>query len=143
MQSKAKLRRMLESEKSLNAIDLTAMTDIIFILLIFFVLTSNVAQNIFDFELPKADDNFTSFKETHPINQSKITIFTNGEFAIEKEKFKSYDKFKKALKLAYNKNKNTEFLLISENTLPVESLMKVITFFQSENITKVDILVTK
>lgn len=143
MQSRAKLRRTLSTEKSVNAIDLTAMTDIIFILLIFFILTSNVAQNIFDFELPKADENFTSSKDLDAVNQAKITIFASGEYAIGEEKFRDYKKFKKAVKSIYKKNKNTEFLLISENTLPVENLMKIITFFQSEDITKVDILVTK
>jgi len=121
-------------------IDLTAMTDIIFILLIFFILTSNVAQNVFDFEIPKADENLTQFNQSQ-FDEVKISLFANGQFAIGEQKFNNYKIFTNFIKEKYSKNKDIEFLLVTEKTLPVDNLMKILTFFKSQNITKVDILI--
>ncbi len=136
-----RLKKTLNRRRGEGVIDLTAMTDMIFILLIFFILTSNVAQNVFDIELPKADPSYKQTKSLSDVKDIKITIFTNGEFAVGETKYKSYDDFKKEVKRLYSLNKNTQFVLITEKTLPTENLFTVLTFLKAEDITKVDILV--
>jgi biopolymer transport protein ExbD len=136
-----RLKKTLNRRRGEGVIDLTAMTDMIFILLIFFILTSNVAQNVFDIELPKADPSYKQTKPLSDVKDVKITIFTNGEFAVGDTKYQNYDAFKKEVKRLYSLNKNTPFVLITEKTLPTENLFTVLTFLKAENITKVDILV--
>jgi biopolymer transport protein ExbD len=119
------------------------MTDIIFILLIFFILTSNVAQNIFDLELPKSDESYADQNIANKTNEIKITLFTNGEFAIGEEKIRDYKSLKEEIKKLHSKNQETQFLLIAESTLEVQTLMELLTFFKAEKITKVDILLQK
>ena len=140
MGSRRRLKTAFSNESSTSMIDLTAMTDIIFILLIFFILTSNVAQNIFDFEIPKADENFKEAKQPNS-KEVKVSLFANGEFAIGETIFKDYKAFTNALKIVHKKDVNAEFLLVTEKTLPVQNLMQVLTFFKSENITKIDVLI--
>jgi biopolymer transport protein ExbD len=143
MSSKRRFRKVLKKHSSGSVLDLTAMTDIIFILLIFFVLTSNVAQNVFDLEIPKADENYVEERSANQITEIKITLFTSGEFAIGEQKIQDYKLLKEEIKKLHNKNKEAQFLLITESSLPVQKLMELLTFFKTEKITKVDILLQK
>lgn len=136
-----RLKKTLNRRRGDGVIDLTAMTDMIFILLIFFILTSNVAQNVFDIELPKSDPSYKQTKAISDAKDVKITLFTNGEFAVGDTKYQNYDAFKKEVKRLHTLNKNTPFVLITEKTLPTENLFTVLTFLKAEDITKVDILV--
>jgi biopolymer transport protein ExbD len=143
MSSKRRFRKVLKKHSSVSVLDLTAMTDIIFILLIFFVLTSNVAQNVFDLEIPKADENYVEEKSATQLTEIKITLFTSGEFAIGEQKIQDYKLLKEEIKKLHNQNKEAQFLLITESSLPVQKLMELLTFFKTEQITKVDILLQK
>jgi biopolymer transport protein ExbD len=137
-------KRLLHKKKGdISFVDLTPMIDIVFILLVFFILTSNVAQNVFDLSLPSADENYKEEKEAGDFKQIKITLFTSGEYAIGEEKFQEYFKFKERILMIYDSEPKTEFLIISENTLPVEKLMELLTFLKAKNITKIDILLKK
>ena len=82
-------------------------------------------------------------KEAGDLKQIKITLFTSGQYAIGEEKFQEYFKFKDRIVTIHNTEPKTEFLIISENTLPVEKLMELLTFLKSKNITKIDILLKK
>lgn len=135
------LRRHQRLQVYDNTLDLTVLLDIVFILLIFFILTANVAQNVFDLTLPKADENYK--EEESLANKGtiiKLTLFTNGEYAIGDNRLSDYSTFKNQILAKYEKNKAVEFLVIPENTLPVEKLMELLTFFKSHNIAKIDIL---
>jgi biopolymer transport protein ExbD len=137
-------KRLLRKKKGdISFVDLTPMIDIVFILLVFFILTANVAQNVFDLSLPGADENYKEEKEAGDLKQIKITLFTSGQYAIGEEKFQEYFKFKDRIVTIHNTEPKTEFLIISENTLPVEKLMELLTFLKSKNITKIDILLKK
>jgi biopolymer transport protein ExbD len=143
MPSKRKLRTFLKRKQNTGVLDLTAMTDIIFILLIFFVLTSNVAQNVFDLEIPKADEGYAEEQKERQLEDIKITIFKNGEFAIGENKIQDYKIFKNEIKKIAKQGKERQFILIIESSLPVQNLMELLTFFKSEKITNVDILLQK
>jgi biopolymer transport protein ExbD len=135
--------RKIKSKHNFAVLDLTAMTDIIFIMLIFFILTSNVAQNVFDLEIPKADENYTEEKGAGNAPEIKITLFTNGNFAIGEKRFYHYNDLKKEISSLYKQTPEAQFLLITESTLPVQTLMELLTFFKSQKITKVDVLLRK
>ena len=143
MSFKRRFRKLKKRQSSTNVIDLTAMTDIIFILLIFFILTSNVAQNIFDLELPKSDESYADENLANKANEVKITLFTNGEFAIGEQKIRDYKLLKEEITKLHKENQEAQFLLITESTLQVQTLMELLTFFKAEKITKVDILLQK
>ena len=131
-----------EPEKTSSFFDLTPMIDIVFILLVFFILTANVAQNVFDLTLPSSDENYKEdLKEEG--EQVKVTLFATGEFAINEVKFQDYSKFKNEIIKIYKTKPDTQFLLISEANLSVEKLMLLLTFLKANEITKIDILLKK
>lgn len=138
-----KKRKLANKRKGEVFFDLTPMVDVVFILLVFFILTANVAQNVFDLSLPSADENYKEERDINDFKQVKITLFTVGDYAIDEEKISNYVKFKENLVLIHKREPETEFLIISENTLPVEKLMELLTFLKSQNITKIDILLKK
>ena len=123
--------------------DLTPMIDIVFILLVFFILTANVAQNVFDLTLPTADENYKEERGASEIKQVKITLFSSGKYAIGEKTINEYDDFKNEIIKIHNADRETEFLIISEANLSVEKFMSLLTFLKSKKITKIDILLKK
>lgn len=136
-------RHKNKADSGIVGLDLTPLIDVVFILLIFFILTANVAQNVFDLELPKADDGYKAEERDIKENLVKLTLFANGEYAIEEKKVLGYTAFKERVLAVYFKNSSTKFLIIAENTLSVEKMMEFLTFLKSNNITKIDILLKK
>lgn len=128
---------------SLAIVDLTPMIDIVFILIVFLILTANVAQNIFDLELPKSDENYQNENLAKAIKEEKLTLFANGKFAKGEEVYQSLGVFKQAVLIDYKKDPNVRFLIITESTLSVETLMEFLTFLKANNITQIDILLKK
>jgi biopolymer transport protein ExbD len=130
--SKKKLRKRHLNRSEIVIMDMTPMIDIVFILIVFFVLTSNVTQNIFDLELPKADQNYKEEKTSG-----------NGEYAVGETKIFGYEAFKVAILNIYKADSSVKFLIIAESSLSVGRMMELLTFLKSNNITKIDILLEK
>ena len=137
-------RRFLKKKESGSAImDLTPMIDIVFILIVFLILTANVAQNIFDLELPKADEAYQNEQTSKASKEEKLTLFANGKFAVGETVYSSISLFKQVVLDSYKKDTNIRFLIITESTLQVETLMEFLTFLKANNITQIDILLKK
>lgn len=137
-------RRFLKRKERVAAImDLTPMIDIVFILIVFLVLTANVAQNIFDLELPKADESYSNEQTSKAFKEEKLTLFTNGKFAVGETVYSSISLFKQVILDSYKQDANIRFLIIAESTLQVEVLMEFLTFLKANNITQIDILLKK
>lgn len=137
-------RRFLKTKESGSAImDLTPMIDIVFILIVFLILTANVAQNIFDLELPKSDEAYKNEQTSKALKEEKLTLFANGKFAAGETIYSGISLFKQAILDIYKKDSNIRFLIIAESTLPVETLMEFLTFLKANNITQIDILLKK
>ncbi|MFT4967384.1 MAG: biopolymer transport protein ExbD [Candidatus Deianiraeaceae bacterium] len=118
-------------------VDMTPMIDITFILLIFFILTANVAQHVYPVKLPKADPSFHGeIKDDKPI---KVTIFADSTFAIGKKKYSNIGKIKTALLQSITKN--NKIIIIPDHNSASGTLISLLTFFEGNNITNVDILI--
>lgn len=119
-------------------IDMTPIIDAIFILLIFFILTANVAQHVYPVKLPKADSSFSHHLENNsPI---KVTMFEDGTFAIGQQKYSSVNKVKEVLKSTNNKN-DQKIIIIPDKNTKSGDLISFLTFLEGNNITNVDILI--
>lgn len=118
-------------------VDMTPMIDITFILLIFFILTANVAQHVYPVKLPKSDPSFNNeAKDDSPI---KVTIFANGKFAVGKEKYLNISEVKAALLTSITNN--NKVIIIPDHNSASGTLISLLTFFEGNNITNVDILI--
>lgn len=99
--------------------NMSSMTDIVFLLLIFFMLTSTmVTTNALDLVLPKAKGKTDSNKST------SVTIDKDLNFFIDKDKVNEADLENQLLALFAN-SENKAIVLRAEKSVPHEKVVKV------------------
>ena len=99
--------------------NMSSMTDIVFLLLIFFMLTSTmVTTNALDLVLPKAKGKTDSNKST------SVSIDKDLNFFIDKDKINEADLEKQLLALMANSD-NKAIVLRAEKSVPHEKVVKV------------------
>ena len=99
--------------------NMSSMTDIVFLLLIFFMLTSTmVTTNALDLVLPKAKGKTDSNKST------SVSIDKDLNFFIDKEKVNEADLEKQLLALFAN-SENKAIVLRAEKSVPHEKVVQV------------------
>lgn len=99
--------------------NMSSMTDIVFLLLIFFMLTSTmVTTNALDLVLPKAKGKTDSNKST------SVSIDKDLNFFIDKDKVVEADLEKQLLALFAN-SENKAIVLRAEKSVPHEKVVKV------------------
>ena len=99
--------------------NMSSMTDIVFLLLIFFMLTSTmVTTNALDIVLPKAKGKTDSNKST------SVSIDKDLNFFIDKDKINEADLETQLLALMAN-SENKAIVLRAEKSVPHEKVVKV------------------
>ena len=99
--------------------NMSSMTDIVFLLLIFFMITSTmVTTNALDLVLPKAKGKTDSNKST------SVSIDKDLNFFIDKDKVNEADLEKQLLALFAN-SENKAIVLRAEKSVPHEKVVKV------------------
>ena len=99
--------------------NMSSMTDIVFLLLIFFMLTSTmVTTNALDLVLPKAKGKTDSNKST------SVSIDKDLNFFIDKDKINEADLEKQLLALMANSD-NKAIVLRAEKSVPHEKVVQV------------------
>ncbi|MCA1966476.1 MAG: biopolymer transporter ExbD [Flavobacterium sp.] len=99
--------------------NMSSMTDIVFLLLIFFMLTSTmVTTNALDIVLPKAKGKTDSNKST------SVSIDKDLNFFIDKDEVNEADLEKQLLALFAN-SENKAIVLRAEKSVPHEKVVKV------------------
>jgi biopolymer transport protein ExbD len=100
--------------------NMSSMTDIVFLLLIFFMLTSTmVTTNALDLILPKAKGKTDSNKNI------SVSINKNLEFFIDKEKVSEADLETKLMSL-FTSDKEKAIILRAEEGVPIEKAVNVL-----------------
>jgi len=119
--------------------DLTPLLDVMFMLIIFLVLTTNAMQQVFDVSLPEdKEDALEVLAESDTI---KITIFAaEKQWAINEQKFNDFALFKNELKSAYNDSKKKHVIVFGDKSATIDRLMQLLTFMRSEGIEAADMV---
>ena len=121
--------------------DLTPLIDVMFMLIIFLILTMNVAHKKIDVQLPSDKENLLSTTKNEKIID--LVIFNNkDQWSLDGKKFNSYNQLKIALTKLKNKQKNIQKLnIISDKSVEVEKLVNLLIFLESNNIESSNIIV--
>lgn len=119
--------------------DLTPLLDVMFMLIIFLVLTTNAMQQVFDISLPEdKEDVLEVLSENDTI---KITIFAEGQqWAINEQKFDDFSAFKPELLNAYKNSKKKHVIVFGDKSATIDRLMELLTFMRSKGIEAADIV---
>ncbi|PIR37426.1 MAG: hypothetical protein COV35_10060 [Alphaproteobacteria bacterium CG11_big_fil_rev_8_21_14_0_20_39_49] len=119
--------------------DLTPLLDVMFMLIIFLVLTTNTMQQVFDITLP--EDKEDALKVLTEEDTIKITIFAEEKmWAINEQKFEDFELFKKSLIDSYGNSSEKKVVVYGDKNATIDRLMSLLTFLRSKGIETADIV---
>lgn len=106
-----------------SEVGLSAMTDIIFMLLIFFILTSTVSpEPILKIVLPKGVD------DKHlPVKPIRLMLNAQGEYAVNETKGLTVEQLPSELAKEIAKNSNVPVSIHADKTVMYEKVMEMVS----------------
>ena len=108
-----------KKSKVLTSFNMSGLTDIIFLLLIFFILTSTLkSTNALDLQLPNSDS------KTEALQSVSISINENMEYFIGVKKVSLSD-LERELANKRNNIKDATVVLNAEKTVPIDKVVNV------------------
>lgn len=119
--------------------NLTPLLDVLFMLLIFLVLTANTAQFALDIALPGAvEPKSTVLAEREVV----VTLYAQGEtISVDGETVPNWAAAQEALAKRINAAPDAWYLIAGDKDVPLSKLVRVLSFLQSRNVAQVRILV--
>lgn len=121
--------------------DLTPLLDVVFMLIIFLILSINITSFSLEVNLPEDKDNIS--KVISDKDQIEIHLLPSNMWQINEKKFEDERKFRNYLLNFYQKNKNRKIIIIVDKNSKAQKLISILTFLKKENIQMADILVEK
>jgi len=132
--------QILESESRRSLMpDMTALLDVIFILLIFMMLTANVAPQLLELDLPQAS------APAKNVEADAITlgISEQGLFSINQQTFDSWEKFEVSLSTQLNEQETKPQLLVTaDKDVPLQPFVKLANWLSKQGIAVADVVVS-
>ncbi|GHA23849.1 ExbD/TolR family protein [Oceanisphaera arctica] len=119
--------------------DITPLLDIIFIVLVFLMLTANIPLQSLEVDLPKTDSEALS----HIQDNESVTINLlagSPAWALQGEKYEDWEQFKPVLLSQVGTLKDTELVLASDKEVTVDKMLKLLAFLQEYQIQATQIL---
>ena len=117
--------------------DLTSMLDILFILLVFFMLTVGTVFQSLDLKLP------SSVMQDIPQDNLKKHIVLeigHGRYAVDGNPVMDFQQFKVLVVQQIKDKKDHEVIIAGDKNISIERLLKVLTYLQSQGIEAANIL---
>jgi len=120
--------------------DLTPLLDVMFMLIVFFLLTANAVPYALDVNLPEDNDEIS--QAINDPNMLSVTLLpTDSGWKINDTAYQDEDKFKSALKQKATDNKKV--MIIGDKDVSMDKLLQVMTFLRKNNIEAADIVMEK
>ncbi|PCK00211.1 MAG: hypothetical protein COA45_00030 [Zetaproteobacteria bacterium] len=120
--------------------DLTPLLDVIFMLLIFFILTANASPYSLNINLPEDTEEVTQAVQD-PDMLSITLLPNNGGWKIADVLYKEEWSFKKNLKTQIIDNK--QIIIIGDKDVSMQKLLTVMSFLRKHNIDTADIMMNR
>lgn len=117
--------------------DLTPMLDILFILLVFFMLTAGAVFHSLDLNLPSSVS-----EELVLINEPKHIMLEIREnvYALDGRTIEDFSAFRSAVSKAITAKPEHELIVAGDRRVAIEKLLKVLTYLQSQGVESANIL---
>jgi len=115
--------------------DLTPMLDILFILLVFFILTAGAVFKTLNIQLPSA------VSEETPTNNNIMVEIAPTEYAVEGVTVANIEELKTAILKAVAQNPKGEIIIAGDKDVSIQRLLGLLTELQAQGITTANILI--
>jgi len=129
-----------ESENRRSLVpDMTALLDVIFILLIFMMLTANVAPQLLELDLPHASAPASNVEP----NAITLGLSEQGVFSINQQKFENWEKFELSLSSQLNQQEaKPQLLVTADKDVPLQPFVKLANWLSEQGIAVADVVVS-
>lgn len=119
--------------------DITPLLDIIFIVLVFLLLTANIPLQSLEVDLPQTDSEaLSSIQDSKSITINLLA--GNPAWALQGEQYENWEQFKPVLQAQAAALKETDLILASDKNVTVDSMLKLLAFLQEHQIQATQIL---
>lgn len=129
------------SEPQSSAPDLTPLLDIIFIVLVFLLLTATIKLQSMEVTLPTSD-----LKAVVEVNKEAVTINIlekEPHWAIDGKPLDSWEDFKTTLIQTLSDKKDPPVVIAADKTAEIQHIVNLLTFLQQQNIAATQLLIDK
>ncbi|WP_261817715.1 ExbD/TolR family protein [Vibrio gallicus] len=119
--------------------DLTPLLDIIFIVMVFLLLTANISIKTMDVTIPQTDDSQVLSSQ----DKSAITVnilASEPKWAIDGKPYQDWETFTQALNLQVHSQPKRNLIISPDKSADVESMLKVLAWLQNHNISATNIV---
>ncbi|RXJ74523.1 biopolymer transporter ExbD [Veronia nyctiphanis] len=133
------IRQYQDNHKEMFSVDLTPLLDILFIVMVFLMLTASVQVKTMDVEIPATDEQ--SVLSTN--NQDVITInILNAApyWALDGRSIEQWKTFTQAVRESVKTHPEHKIIISPDKNASVESMLKVLAFLQQNNIDATNIV---
>ncbi|MDV7103969.1 biopolymer transporter ExbD [Vibrio sp. TH_r3] len=131
-----------QSKASLNP-DLTPLLDLIFIVLVFLLLTTNIPVKTMNVSIPQTSDSevlSSPDKQSLTINLLPETTEHPSSWAINGSPYDSWDTFTMDLIEQMKNNPERMLIIAADKSASVDTMLKLLAFLQKNNITATNIM---
>ncbi|PNH78145.1 ExbD/TolR family protein [Vibrio diazotrophicus] len=120
--------------------DLTPMIDIIFIVMVFLLLTANVSVQTLNVDIPKTEETSQLTSPDKPVISIGILHSEEQKWALDGEQFNDWNAFASALLKARNSFPDKPLVIAADKKADVESMLKLFAFMQKHQISATNIV---
>ncbi|MDG3087609.1 biopolymer transporter ExbD [Vibrio hannami] len=119
--------------------DLTPLLDLVFIVMVFLLLTTNISVHTMDINIPQTEDgDVLSSPEKAVI--SVAILADKPRWAIDGDSFNNWEAFSSNLIQRVKANPKKTLVIAADKKADVESMLKLLAFLQSNNISATNII---
>ena len=130
----------IEPETSqVDSPDLLPLLDILFMLIVFFLLTANSVQQVLELDLPtEGADQATPMVDEKPI---MLHLFSgNARWQIGNQSFDQWGDVEQFLINAYRQDDKQQVIIVGDRNAPIERMLQILSFLKRENRSAAQIL---
>ncbi|WP_434997884.1 ExbD/TolR family protein [Vibrio scophthalmi] len=125
--------------------DLTPMLDIIFIVMVFLLLTANVSVQTLNVDIPKTEESNTLTRPDKPVISVAILYSDDrseqaNRWAVDGTEFHDWEQFTAALLKARNETPDKAIVIAADKKANVESMLNLLAFMQTNHISATNIV---
>ena len=131
--------KVVSDASGIDSPDLLPLLDILFMLIVFFLLTANSVQQVLELDLPtEGSDQATLIMDEQPI---MLHLFSGIErWNIGDQTFDRWIDVEQFLQNAYQQDNNQRVIIVGDRNAPMERMLQVLAFLKRENRTSAQIL---
>ena len=122
--------------------DLTPLLDVMFMLIVFLILTANAVPFAVDVELPDDKNSVSSAVDEQRL--IRLTLLPDEQgWKLDDNTFNNEEAMQAALVKTYQADKQKRVIIMGEKSVSMQKLLNVITFLRTQNIQAADIVVNR